>query len=110
MVRRKSKDPMLWRFMEQGSPPDPCENRHGGNEQSDAAFEQIKDELPSRRRKVLEVIESSGQAGATVHDVCKALETTPNCVSGRLTELAASGLIADTGKRRDGCAVWVVRV
>lgn len=56
---------------------------------------------------MLELIRNAGREGMTVHEVAARLERTPNCVSGRLSELSKAGLIRRSGRRRKGAAVWV---
>tara|TARA_R110000824_G_scaffold203371_3_gene387792 strand:- start:501 stop:842 length:342 start_codon:yes stop_codon:yes gene_type:complete len=85
---------------------DICQNRHGGNEQSEAAFEEIKKELPFKRAIVLILLHKAALKGLTVHDLSEQLGTTPNTVSGRLTELKQMGLIHKIGTRPSpsGCS------
>lgn len=87
---------------------DICENRHGGNAESAAAFERIRDGLPLVRQAVFDFIRERGEHGATVHEVAAHLGKTPNAVSGRLTELKADGWIERTDERRGHAAVLVV--
>tara|TARA_R100001244_G_C5140148_1_gene127695 strand:- start:208 stop:516 length:309 start_codon:yes stop_codon:yes gene_type:complete len=78
---------------------DICRNRHQGNPQSEAAFIKIRCDIPFRRGLCLVLIHNAGSKGLTVHELAKLLETTPNAVSGRLTELKREGLISKIGTR-----------
>jgi hypothetical protein len=78
---------------------DICQNRHGGNEQSNAAFEETSKGLPRRRALCLALIHNAASKGLTVHELAALLDTTPNAVSGRLTELKKDGRITKIGSR-----------
>lgn len=78
---------------------DICQNRHGGNEQSEEAFEAIRKGLPRRRALCLVLIHKASPEGLTVHELANHLGTTPNAVSGRLTELKKDGRITKIGTR-----------
>lgn len=78
---------------------DICQNRHRGNPESEAVFEYIASKLPARRQKVLLLIHKAGFKGLTVHEASKLLETTPNAISGRFSELKRDGLIVKRGTR-----------
>lgn len=97
----------------QGSPPDPCERKHGGNPCSAEAWERAQHGLNATRQTILDYIRSTGANGATSKDVQAYLEVQVgqavglNVFSGRLSELRQAGLIVDSGRRRDGCAVLV---
>lgn len=87
--------------------PDICASRHGGNEQSQAAYERIEDGLPAARQACLDLIRSRGRLGATAKEVAERLGKPLNAISGRLSELKAAGLVVDSQMRLDGCAVLV---
>ena len=78
---------------------DICQNRHRGNPQSKEAFLKIRCDLPARRALCLCAIFQVGSNGLTVHELAELLKTTPNAVSGRLTELKREGLIYKIGTR-----------
>ena len=78
---------------------DICQNRHRGNPQSEKAFESIKQHLPHMRGEVLVLIHKAASEGLTVHELAYQLGTTPNSVSGRLTELKKMGRIQKIGTR-----------
>lgn len=46
--------------------------------------------------------------GITVHEVADEFNTTPNCVSGRLSELKGRGKLKKSGRIRGDAAVLVV--
>jgi len=91
------------------SEQDITKNRHGGNEQSTAAFEEIRESLPKRRSDVLVMIQKAGLKGLTVHEAAKLAGTTPNTLSGRFSELKRDGLITKRGTRPtvSGCKAGV---
>ena len=78
---------------------DICQNRHRGNPQSEEAFKSIRKELPLRRAICLVLIHKAASEGLTVHELSEQLGTTPNAVSGRLTELKKHGMIKKIGTR-----------
>lgn len=78
---------------------DICRNRHQGNAESVAAFQTLLPGLTQRRQHVLSLIQKAGPEGLTVHEVADILNTTPNAVSGRFTELKKAGLIFKQGRR-----------
>ena len=92
-------------------PRDVCARKHGGNEQSNAAFQSVQ--LNSSQRKVFAMLCEYGNFGQTVDGLSIALGTTPNAISGRLTELRIMGKIEKRGTRktRSGCSasVWVAK-
>lgn len=80
---------------------DICSNRHQGNEQSRRANPTANSKQRSRLA-VLEVIREFG--GATVKEIAAELDTLPNCISGRITELKRDGKIITRG-RRNRCGI-----
>lgn len=89
-----------------GSSVDVCERKHGGNAESQAAFERLSEHLTESRQDVLFAVSKKLDGGATSKEVADALGKPLNAISGRLTELAREGWIERTGERRDGAAVW----
>jgi hypothetical protein len=92
-----------------------CGERHGGNAESEAAFDALVDSgaLALQEARVLAEIGRSGAFGVTVKECAARMETHPNNISGRFTALNAKHEIrrkdADGHTlRRDGCAVWVL--
>jgi hypothetical protein len=92
---------------------DPSARRSCGSETSRLAHERIAPCKGAVRSKILALAQARGTEGATVHEVAEALGTTPNCISGRLTELRIIlGRLAykfdDAGgkvKRRGACVL-----
>ena len=80
---------------------DICARRHRGNENSKAANASIRNRA-ERQLQILRVIRS--QNGATVKEIARELGTQAHCISGRISELKASGDIFVDG-RRDGCGI-----
>jgi len=87
--------------MTQTTIDDICSNRHQGNEHSRRANPDSKSKQRSRLA-VLEVIREFG--GATVKEIAAELDTLPNCISGRITELKREGMIITRG-RRNRCGI-----
>jgi hypothetical protein len=85
---------------------DITKNKHGGNAQSNAAFEGIKEKLSWKQSQVLHAI-SYRSIGWTCRELAASFKVGMNAISGRITELKAMGKIKQIG-RRDGCAVYVV--
>ena len=78
-------------------------NRHGGNPESIAAFEAIRNSLPQQRSTVLQWIEAAHD-GLTCKELAAAWGVGMNVISGRFSELKRDGLIAKRGTR-GGCGV-----
>ena len=97
----------LYDLMER--PKDPCERKHGGNEQSVLAFQHLADRLSHDRAQVYDFICRAGLAGATCKEFSAHMGKGQNHYSGRFTELSAKGLILDSCRRRDRSTVWVSR-
>lgn len=91
---------------------DVCARKHGGNPQSVEAFEAIRDTLSANQEWILSIIKKR-EHGVTVDELSYALDTTPNAISGRITELRMMGKIEKCGTRktRSGCsaAVWIAK-
>lgn len=84
--------------MKQLSLFDICENNHGGNAESVAAFKSLNgNEL---RSKVMDHIASCGKAGATCDEIELALGITHQSASARCTELKANGDVHSLTTRR----------
>ncbi len=90
-------------------------NRHGGNAESVAAFQSIKDRLPAQRKEVLHWITVYTKAhsgrGLTVDELAEVMHKTPNAISGRVSELKRDGRIYKAGTRltRSGCKAAVLK-
>jgi predicted transcriptional regulator len=88
---------------------DVCSNRHNGAETSLEAFEQIRGGITARCAQVLELIREAGPTGLTAEEIADRLDTRVNCISGRVSALAASGEIVRAGRRktRSGMSAYV---
>jgi hypothetical protein len=87
---------------------DVCENRHGGSAESEAAFEKVVRDKQQMYERIIKLVTARGDYGITVHEVAGAFGKTPNCVSGRLTELRMQGRLKKNGERRHGAAVLIL--
>lgn len=85
---------------------DICQNKHGGNAESQAAFESVEHSITKMQSYVFLEVSKSLSKGITSKEVAEALGKPLNAISGRLTELAREGWIDRTGERREGAAVW----
>ena len=89
---------------------DICARKHGGNPESQGAFQAIKDRLTGMQLVVLGLIQRSGEHGMTCDEISKELGRGENVYSGRITELKIAGKITKCGRRptRSGCtaSVW----
>lgn len=85
---------------------DVCQNRHGGNEQSVAAYEAGKAKHPRCRQAVLDHITAQGANGATSKEIALALGQPLHTVSGRISELKQRNVVHTNGTR-NGAAVLV---
>lgn len=74
---------------------DPCQTKHGGNPNSQAAFASLTPNLSAACQAVFDAIQE--QPGSTIHDVCRRLGKLPNEVSGRITTLKARKAIKVVG-------------
>ena len=87
-------------------------NRHRGSLTSVAAFEQTPASWRSQQREqVYAIAKSRGLYGITTDEVAHVMGTTPNAVSGRLTELKAAGRLLVAGAHRkttSGCMAAVL--
>lgn len=80
---------------------DICEKRHGGNEESAEAFSAGSSTFRARQRFVIWALAmSEGERGVTTDEVSARMRTTPNVVSGRMSELKRDGLLTPTEMRR----------
>jgi hypothetical protein len=91
---------------------DVTENRHGGNTESVKAHKRIAPSKESVRQKIYAYALSRGLVGVTTDEVAEQFSTTPNAISGRMTELKALGLLVKTEicrKTQSGCSARVFR-
>lgn len=85
--------------------PDPTYSRHGGNPESNLAFESSRAFHEPVRKRILGIIECSAY-GKTSKELAPILKKEKCAFSGRLLELTQMGLIERCG-RRDGAAIYV---
>jgi hypothetical protein len=86
--------------------------KHRGNPNSVAANLKAQQFKTTNRQRILEQIAACGFAGATIKELKIAKGDRflyPNELSPRLTELVAMQLIFPSGRRRDGCSVYVAQ-
>jgi hypothetical protein len=99
--------------MQQAALPfDVTASRHGGNEQSRQANLRASVFKETNRERIRTQIAACGFAGATLKELKIAKGDRflyPNELSPRLTELVAMQLIFPSGRRRDGCSVYVAQ-
>lgn len=80
---------------------DICENRHGGNpESAEAWLSTPSARRASQRFYIWQIAVRNGARGVTTDEIAEILATTPNVVSGRLSELKKSGFLTETNMRR----------
>ncbi len=90
--------------------PDITARRHKGNEQSTAAFHVIKDKITAKQLEVYHAIRFFND-GVTVDELAVTFKTTPNAISGRVSELKRMGKIYKSGTRktRSGCSAAILK-
>lgn len=89
---------------------DICRNKHGGNPCSEEAFNRASLTIPECRQKVLDAVREAGSQGITCRELAAVWFVGMNVISGRFSELKKAGLVKDSGKRRDGCAVIIEKL
>ena len=87
-------------------------NRHGGNPESQAAFESR--DRDGDRQLVIEFLRRRGDQGCTADEFAAHVGRQLNTLSGRFSELKRDGVIVPNGQKRPtraGCAskVYVLR-
>lgn len=87
---------------------DICKNRHNGNNESDNAFDGIKQTLTQKRAEVFLAIFFEGQDGLTAQEYADIQGVGINTISGRFSELKRDGLIRKIGTRNKGGVCVVV--
>jgi len=93
----------------QGAEQSTPAQRRDMHENSLKAYRAIYDQLPKKRKQVLDTIKQLGKA--TIEETAKHLGRYPNQVSGRFSELRKAGLIVEDGYKihnNSTVAVWVV--
>lgn len=86
---------------------DICLNRHQGSPESWAAYQKAHDDMPRQRAEVLMHIKTTGNYGLTAKECAAKMGLPINHISGRFSELKASGKIRKTIARRNGSAVHI---
>ena len=84
-------------------PSDVCISRHRGNPESVAANLRAEPNKTEMQERIWAYVRFVGTA--TSKEIADAVSKPINCVSGRISELRAKGMLEATGTRRDGCAV-----
>lgn len=86
---------------------DVCENKHGGDAESTAAFQTVN--RHQDRTKILNLIIATEKQGATLDELSVVMQRAPNQISGRITELKVQNKIISSGTRktRTGCTAKV---
>jgi hypothetical protein len=79
---------------------DICENRHGGNEQSRAAFAKVRPKAAALRARILAYLRAMRPAGLTCEQLAVRLDIRYVTMAARLSELKRDGLATDSGERR----------
>ncbi len=85
---------------------DMCAGRHRGNRESREAFARISERRSAQRERVYAWVQRSGPDGITCRELASAWGCGMNQISGRFSELKASGRIRKVGVR-EGCGVCV---
>jgi len=86
---------------------DICERKHGHNQESVAANQQIASHKRNLQAKVYELILRYAHVGITLKEIVRLSGIPINSVSGRISELKADGVVQPNGQIREGCAVLV---
>jgi hypothetical protein len=79
-------------------------NRHKNNPESIDANKRIEPTKADWRKRIALYMNCVG-GDWTLKELCRAFDKSPNEISGRLSEMKASGILEPTGERREGCAV-----
>ena len=87
---------------------DPCERKHGGNENSVDAHAKASESKEQRYQEIVGHLAVAGEAGMTAKELAHALGVQLNTVSGRFTELLATGRIVRLSIKREGSGVLVL--
>lgn len=80
---------------------DICSNKHGGNSESVAAFEETSENYrEAMRESIYGIALARGASGVTTDEVARIFSKPPNAVSGRLTDLKKAGRLIATNDCR----------
>lgn len=63
-------------------------------------LDRSREDLSERQEMIMCLIRQAGNNGVTLFEACSFYGVPPNQLSGRFTEIAEQGMIADSGKRR----------
>jgi hypothetical protein len=88
--------------------PAPGAVRHDARDTSRAAALAVESMTGKGRKRVYELLKGKGADGATDPEMQNELGMSGNTQRPRRIELVAAGLVEDSGRRRDRCAVWIV--
>jgi len=89
---------------------DPCERKHKGNAQSIEAHKRVLHSKQETYKRIMALISSRGEFGATSKEIAYAFGVELNTISGRFSELKAMRWLRESGERREGAAVLVCEV
>ena len=94
--------------------PDVDPSRGQANKESAEAHEKIKTTKGTDRARVWVLIHESGKVGMTLEQLAWRMGKVPSALSGRLTELAAQGMIwkkdaRGTTTSGNSCAIYVCK-
>lgn len=78
---------------------DVCARRHRGSPESRAANLDRRAHAAEQRARVHRAIIDAGAHGITADELAERWKVGPNAISGRFTELCASGVIVASGHR-----------
>lgn len=81
--------------------------KHRDNGRSEAANLRVRPHKKSLRESCYELIEASGEVGATLHEIAERLGAKVYSVSGRLSELKAAKRVFESGRERGNAAVLI---
>lgn len=81
---------------------DICASKHGGNQESKAAFERGKASHSKQRESVYNTIKTRPKTGFTCREICARLDLEMNVASARMAELKKAKRLESTGVRRGG--------
>lgn len=87
---------------------DPCERKHGGNNQSADAHARIVHTKQDSYKRIMDLLRARGSYGATSKEAAAAMGKPLHCISGRLAEMKQMKWIKESGERRNGAAVLIL--
>mgnify|MGYP003480845183 CR=1 FL=1 len=88
---------------------DPCERKHGGNENSVDAHAKASESKEQRYQEIVGLLAAAaGEEGLTGKEIAALLGVSFNSISGRYTEMLATGRIVRLSIKREGSGVLVL--